>query len=74
LVTILFNGESREVPEGLTLAALVEWLKLPSDQVAVEHNLEIAPRGRWQDTPIRAGDRLEVVHFVGGGRILDSGL
>lgn len=73
MVSILFNGESREVPESLTLAALVEWLKLPSDRVAVEHNLEIVPRGRWPDTPIRAGDRLEVVHFVGGGRISDSG-
>jgi thiamine biosynthesis protein ThiS len=70
LITVHLNGESREVPEGLTLAALVEWLKLPADRVAVEHNLEIVPRGRWQETPIRAGDRLEVVHFVGGGASL----
>ncbi|HEV2492694.1 MAG TPA: sulfur carrier protein ThiS [Terriglobia bacterium] len=66
-MSIQLNGESREVPDGLTLAALVEWLKLPSDRVAVEHNLEIVPRGRWLETPVRAGDRLEVVHFVGGG-------
>ncbi len=71
VITIHVNGESREIPEGLTLAALVDWLKLPADRVAVEHNLEIVPRGRWQETPICAGDRLEVVHFVGGGRIPD---
>ena len=66
-VTVQLNGELREVPEGLTLAALVEWLKLPGDRVAVERNLEIVPRARWNWTPIQAGDQLEVVHFVGGG-------
>jgi thiamine biosynthesis protein ThiS len=66
-VTVQLNGELREVPEGLTLAALIEWLKLPRDRVAVERNLEIVPRARWNVTPIKAGDRLEVVHLVGGG-------
>jgi thiamine biosynthesis protein ThiS len=46
---------------------LLDWLKLPQDRIAVEYNLEIAPRGRWIDTAIHGGDRLEVVHFVGGG-------
>jgi len=67
LISIQLNGESREVPDGLTLAALVEWLKLPADRVAVERNLEIVPRGQWLETLVGAGDRLEVVHFVGGG-------
>jgi thiamine biosynthesis protein ThiS len=67
VVTIQLNGEPREVPEDLTLAALIEWLKLPPDRVAVERNLEIVPRARWSATPIHAGDRLEVVHLVGGG-------
>jgi thiamine biosynthesis protein ThiS len=67
LITITLNGESRSVPDGLALEALIEWLKLPQDRVAVEHNLEIVPRGRWRDVTVRAGDRLEVVHFVGGG-------
>ena len=66
-MTIQLNGEPRDVPEGLTLAALIEWLKLPEDRVAVERNLEIVPRARWNVTPIQAGDRLEVVHLVGGG-------
>jgi len=67
VVTVQLNGELREVPEGLTLAALIEWLKLPRDRVAVERNLEIVPRARWNVTPIQAGDQLEVVHLVGGG-------
>jgi len=70
LITIQLNGEMRDVPEDMTLAALLEWLKLPLDRVAVEHNLEVVPRDCWQKTPIEAGDRLEVVHFVGGGRPL----
>jgi thiamine biosynthesis protein ThiS len=67
VVTVQLNGELREVPEGLTLAALLQWLKLPLDRVAVECNLEIVPQVRWNTTPIQAGDRLEVVHLVGGG-------
>ena len=69
-MTISLNGEQREVPDGLTMADLLEWLKLPADRVAVERNLEIVPRERWRATPIEAGDRLEVVHFVGGGSCL----
>ena len=67
VVTVQLNGEPREVPEGLTLAALLEWLDLPRDRVAVERNLEIVPRTGWDVTQIQAGDRLEVVHLVGGG-------
>jgi sulfur carrier protein len=67
-MTIHLNGEQREIPEGLTLADLLEWLKLPADRVAVERNLEIVPRERWRATRMEAGDRLEVVHFVGGGK------
>ena len=72
MITIHLNGKAQEVPEGLTLLALLEFLKLPSDRVAVELNLVIAPRGTWEQTVIKAGDRLEVVHFVGGGLALTS--
>jgi sulfur carrier protein len=67
LISIHVNGEARQVPEGLTLASLVDWLQMPADRVAVERNLEIVPRNRWSETTITEGDRLEVVHFVGGG-------
>ena len=68
MIVISLNGESREVPENLTLQSLLAWLNLPADRVAVERNLEIVPRGLWGETLIYAGDRLELVHFVGGGR------
>jgi sulfur carrier protein len=66
-MTIYLNGESREVPENLSLTALLEWLKLPADRLAVERNREIAPRAAWNAVVVQPGDRLEVVHFVGGG-------
>jgi sulfur carrier protein len=71
LISIHVNGEARQVPEGLTLASLVDWLQMPADRVAVERNLEIVPRNQWSETTIIEGDRLEVVHFVGGGSRLD---
>ncbi len=61
------NGEAREVPEGLTVAGLLQHLGIGADRVAVERNLEILPRARWEETPVQPGDRYEIVHFVGGG-------
>ena len=61
------NGEEREVPGTLTLAALLEQLGMRADRVAVELNREIVARERWPATELREGDRLEIVHFVGGG-------
>jgi thiamine biosynthesis protein ThiS len=69
LVSIYLNGEPRDVPESITLAGLLKFLSLPEDQIAVERNLEIVPRADWGKTPVNAGDRLEVVHFVGGGEL-----
>ena len=66
-MTIVLNGETRDVPDGLTLMALLDWLKIAADRVAVERNLEIIPRSRWPAARVESGDRLEVVHFVGGG-------
>lgn len=67
-MTLTINGERRELPDLPNLAALVEHLGMKADRVAIELNLEIAPRDRWSDTPIKDGDRLEIVHFVGGGK------
>jgi thiamine biosynthesis protein ThiS len=61
------NGEPREFSEGLTVASLVDRLGMKPDRVAVELNLEIVPRANWQATALKDGDKLEVVHFVGGG-------
>ncbi len=62
------NGEEREFPDSLTVAALVAELGMKQDRVAVELNLEIVPRANWETTALKDGDRLEVVHFVGGGK------
>jgi sulfur carrier protein len=61
------NGEQRDFPGGLTVATLLEHLGMKPDRVAVELNLEIISRAHWQATPLKDGDNLEIVHFVGGG-------
>jgi thiamine biosynthesis protein ThiS len=66
-MNITVNGEAREVPEGLSVAALLAHLKIPAERVALERNLEILPRARWAETQVAPGDRYEIVHFVGGG-------
>ena len=62
------NGSGREFAGQLTLADLVAQLGMKSDRVAVELNREIISRELWPSTTLRDGDRLEIVHFVGGGR------
>jgi len=64
---IQLNGEQREVPDGLTVTALLAHLGLNPARVAIERNLEILPRSQWQTTAVAAGDRYEIVQFVGGG-------
>lgn len=66
-MTLQINGEQRDFPDGLTVAALVARLGMKPDRVAVELNLEIVPRPNWDTTMLKTGDKLEVVHFVGGG-------
>ena len=61
------NGEQRDFPERLTVGALIEHLGMKVDRVAVELNLEIVPRTQWQAATLKDGDKLEIVHFVGGG-------
>jgi sulfur carrier protein len=68
---VQINGEPRTFPDDaatpFTLKALVESLGMKPDRVAVELNREIAPRERWPEIIVKDGDRLEIVHFVGGG-------
>jgi len=66
-MTVTINGERHEIPEALTVAALLDHLKMAPDRVAIERNLEILPRARWQETRVVADDSFEIVHFVGGG-------
>jgi sulfur carrier protein len=64
---MIINGEERSLPDLPNLGALIESLGLKPDRVAVELNREIVQRARWAETPLREGDKLEIVHFVGGG-------
>jgi sulfur carrier protein len=64
---LIINGEDRSFENPLTLQGLVEQLGMKADRVAVELNRDIVPRDRWARTELVEGDRLEIVHFVGGG-------
>jgi sulfur carrier protein len=62
------NGESREVPASITLSEFVRFLALAPERLAIELNRQVVRRADWQQTPLKDGDRVEIVHFVGGGR------
>ena len=66
-IQIVVNGESREVPQGAGISALLTLLGLPNYRVAIERNLEILPRSLWPTTTVEQGDKYEIVHLVGGG-------
>jgi sulfur carrier protein len=66
-VKVFINGTPRELPEGTTIAALLEQLQVAGRQVAVEVNLELVPRAQHPEHRLREADRLEVVTLVGGG-------
>jgi len=66
-MNLTINGENRSLAPVETLHALVQQLGMKSDRVAIELNFEIVPREQWAQTPLKDGDQLEIVHFVGGG-------
>jgi len=66
-MTVTLNGERREIPDGLTIAALVAHLGMTPSRVAIERNLEIVSRARWKEIAVQADDTFEIVHLVGGG-------
>ncbi|HUK25518.1 MAG TPA: sulfur carrier protein ThiS [Terriglobales bacterium] len=68
-MTLEINGEARQFEAPLSLAALIEQLGMKTDRVAVELNRSIVAREHWPITALQEGDRLEIVHFVGGGAL-----
>jgi sulfur carrier protein len=64
---VIINGERREIPDGLSVTALLDHLGMSNKRVAIELNLDILPRDRWQETQVASHDSFEIVHFVGGG-------
>jgi thiamine biosynthesis protein ThiS len=64
---VFINGESRELSGTPSLAELITQLDLPAARIAVELNRVVVRRSEWSDTVLHEGDRVEIVHFVGGG-------
>ncbi len=70
VLTIQLNGQPRtlaDLTSPADLASIIAALNLKADRIAVEHNGEIVSRAAWAQTSVVTGDRLEIVHFVGGG-------
>jgi len=66
MISIQLNGEPREVA-ATTLAELVSELGLERRMIAIERNLEVVPKSQYADTRLQSGDRIELVHMIGGG-------
>jgi sulfur carrier protein len=66
-IAISVNGETRNVPQGATVALLLTTIGLDTRKVAVERNEEIVPRSTYATLALAEGDKLEIVHFIGGG-------
>jgi len=64
---LVINADEKEFADGLSLADLIAQLGMKADRVAVELNREIIARAQWSGTKLNDGDKLEIVHFVGGG-------
>ena len=67
-LNLRINGEDREVVDNLSLKELVTQLDLTSERIAIELNQNVVRRANWPSTVLKENDRLEIVHFVGGGK------
>ena len=67
VINITLNGEPREVPGEIRLDSLLELFSLPNQRVAIEMNGDVVRRPDWPRQIVNDGDKIEVVHFVGGG-------
>jgi thiamine biosynthesis protein ThiS len=66
-MTVILNGEPRQIAAGETIASLLARLGFDTRKVAVERNFGIVPRSTYASTKLAPGDQLEIVHFIGGG-------
>lgn len=64
---VVVNGESTDIRGGSTVAELLDQLQIGRERVAVEVALHIVPKARYDSHALSEGDRIEIVHFVGGG-------
>ena len=67
-MNLTINGEEHyDLPEPLTVLALIVHLGLPEKKIAIERNREIVSKSTFETTELSEGDRLEIIHFIGGG-------
>jgi sulfur carrier protein len=67
MITIYLNGEKQQIDSNVKLDDLLDLFSLPKQRVAVELNRNVVRRQDWVSTHVNDEDRIEVVHFVGGG-------
>jgi thiamine biosynthesis protein ThiS len=65
---VFVNGDEKDFSFGFSLAELIEQLDLPAARIAIELNREVVRRSEWGSTMLKDNDRIEIVHFVGGGK------
>ena len=73
---LVINGNERDfpsLPPAATVANLIDALELKGDRIALEHNGAIVRRDAWPTTSVHSGDKFEIVHFVGGGKLNAAG-
>ena len=66
-MNIVLNGEEINIAESLNVMELIDLYELPASKVAVERNLEIVPKSAYVTTMLKENDKIEIVHFIGGG-------
>jgi len=67
-VNLVINGKDyHDIPEGISVGELLDYLKLPRKKIAVERNMEIVPKSTFDGCIVEEGDRFEIIHFIGGG-------
>lgn len=64
---VFVNGEGKDFSAGISLSELITQLELPAARIAIELNREVVRRSDWGSTMLKDDDRIEIVHFVGGG-------
>ena len=67
-MNIVLNGEDINIADNLSIMGLIDLYELPANKVAVERNLEIVPKSAYVSTMLKENDRVEIVHFIGGGQ------
>ena len=64
---VLVNGETKEIPNEVNLSELLKNLSLPSERIAIELNKEVVRKKDWENAKVADADKIEIIHFVGGG-------